>query len=83
MTVTLTELELRGNKITCMVNQVESGSGIFYYGTDKGHVHKYNNVSKTDTTLADLHQEILSMSLYSNTLYIGLASGDFVKLTTS
>ncbi len=83
MTITKTSIKTLGNKITCMVNQVESGQGIFYYGTDKGDICKYNNITGAITTLAELGQKVKSMSIYSNTLYIGLANGDFVSLTTS
>jgi hypothetical protein len=83
MTVTKTQLKELTNKITCMVNQVESGQGIFYYGTDKGQVCKYNNITGVITVIKELEHEIMSMSLYSNKLYIGLANGTFVSLTTS
>ncbi|MBU2685598.1 MAG: hypothetical protein KKF27_20345 [Gammaproteobacteria bacterium] len=83
MTVTTTELKILDAEVTCIVDSVESGVGYMYYGNNSGQVRKYNIATEAITTIKDLGQKILSMTLYSSTLYIGLADGTLVSVTTS
>ncbi|MFA6509944.1 MAG: hypothetical protein WCV62_05765 [Candidatus Peribacteraceae bacterium] len=83
MTVTKTDLKVLSNEVTCVVSVVESGVGYLYFGTDKGVVRKYNMASGALTDIRDVGEKVLSLTLYSGTLYIGLAGGKLISLTTS
>lgn len=83
MTVTKTDLKVLSNEVTCVVSVVESGVGYLYFGTDKGLVQKYNMQTGAITTIRDIEERVLSVTLYSSTLYIGAASGKLISLTTS
>jgi hypothetical protein len=83
MTVTKTDLKVLSNEVTCVVSVVESGVGYLYFGTDKGLVRKYNMQATTITDIRDVGEKVLSLTLYSGTLYIGLAGGRLISLTTS
>ena len=83
MTVTKTDLKTLSNEVTCVVSVVESGVGYLYFGTDKGVVRKYNMASGVITDIRDVGEKVLSLTLYSGTLYIGLAGGKLISLTTS
>ncbi|MDP2734771.1 MAG: hypothetical protein Q8P12_01035 [bacterium] len=83
MSITKTELKTLGNQVTCTVGSVESGVGYFYCGTDTGDVLKYNTQTEAMTTIKNVGQKILSVALYSGTLWMGLADGKFISLTTS
>ena len=83
MTVTKTDLTTLDNEVTAVVSVVESGVGYLYFGTNKGVVKKYNMQSAAITTILDVGEAVLSLTLYSSTLYIGLAGGRLVSLTTS
>lgn len=54
-----------------------------YLGTNKGDVLKYAISGGTVTTLANVGGEIASMSLYSGVLYVGIAGGKLVSVTTT
>lgn len=83
MTVTKTDLKVLSNEVSCVVSVVESGVGYLYYGTNKGLVQKYNMATGAITTIRDVAEKVLSLTLYSGTLYIGLAGGKLISLTTS
>ena len=83
MTVTKTDLSSLQNEVTAIVNSVESGVGYMYLGTDVGDVWKYNTASKVLTLIKNVGGKILSLTLYSGALYVGVAGGKLVGVTTS
>ena len=83
MTITRTDLKVLDAEVTCVVGSVESGVGYMYYGTNTGDVKKYNIATAAITILKNVGDKVISMALYSGTLYIGTASGKLVSLTTS
>jgi hypothetical protein len=82
MAVTRTDLKVLGNEVTCIVGSVESGVGYFYFGTNKGDIKKYNVATQAITTLLNVEGEVISMTLYSGILYIGISGGKFTQVTT-
>ena len=83
MTVAISTLTApKGNEITCIVGQVESGVGINYMGTDVGDVLKYNEATHVMTTLINVGGAITSMMIYSGILWVGVKGGKFVAVTT-
>jgi hypothetical protein len=76
---TISSILAFGEEITCQTNDGLN----FYYGTNKGNVYKYVISAGTLTTLANVGGNVLSMSLYSSWLYIGMSGGKLIGVTIS
>jgi len=79
MSVTATIVKVLDGKVTAS----ETDGTYVYLGNNKGEVLRYTIADSTVTTLASLGSRIKSMSIYSGVLYVGLANGELVTVTTS
>ena len=82
MTVTAIDRADLPNEVTCCVGQVESGVGQMYFGTDQVDIKKFNQATFAITTLKNVGGKVQAMMLYSGILYITVAGGRIVTLTT-
>jgi len=80
--VTTLITDVLDEEVICMAGEVQSGDQIFFFGTNKGNIHKYNLTTGVMTLLAGpLANMITSMNIYSSVLYVGMDNGDFYKVT--
>jgi hypothetical protein len=56
-----------------------------YLGTNKGRIYKHtiSGGALTAAPIANLNAKILSMSMYSTVIYVGLEDGRFVSVATA
>lgn len=59
------------------------GGDSIYIGTNKGEILQYDVATKAVTVLATLGGVIESMILYSGLLYVGVAGGKLVSVSTT
>jgi hypothetical protein len=83
MSYTISNLKSLGNEVTAVVDSVESGVGYMYLGTDVGDVYKYNTSSEALTKLKNVGGKVLSLTLYSSKLYVGVAGGKLISMATT
>ena len=70
-------------EVLCTASEVQSGDRIFFLGTNKGNIYRYNLTTGVKTLLTGpLAYMITSMDIYSGKLYVGLDNGDFYSITT-
>lgn len=79
MAYTLTKAKILKGEVTAS----ESDGTYVYFGTDQGDVIRYTIATGVVTTLKNVGGKIVSMSIYSGVLYIGIAGGVLATLTTS
>lgn len=76
---TITTLKIFDGEV---VASAQDGTYV-YLGTNKGEVIRYTISGGAVTVLANVSGKIVSMSLYSGVLYVGLADGKLVSVTTT
>jgi len=69
--------------VECMANLTDAtAGGVIFFGTNKGKVYKYIPEAATLAEVFSCDKAVLSLNMYGDVLFIGLAGGEFAKLTT-
>jgi len=79
MSYAITNLKVLDGEVTA---SAQDGTYV-YLGTDKGDVIRYAISGGAVTTLTNVNGKIISMSLYSGLLYVGIAGGKLVSVATT
>ena len=79
MSYAITSLKAFDGEVTA---SAQDGTYV-YLGTNKGDVIRYTISGGTVTTLTNVGGKIVSMSLYSGLLYVGIDGGKLVSVATT
>jgi len=79
MSYAITNLKVLDGEVTA---SAQDGTYV-YLGTNKGDVIRYAISGGAVTTLTNVNGKIISMSLYSGLLYVGIAGGKLVSVATT
>ncbi len=81
MTLSKTVVQRMDGDVTCIEHVMDAtAGGIEYLGTNKGNIYKYVHSTGVMTEVFSCDKAILSMNVYGDVLFVGLAGGDFAKL---